>query len=60
MSQALRQRVKDELPEPSAGAGFSAQSAGDAHPAGPVKHSKLKQYGLMLALSLYFLSICIA
>ena len=52
--------MKDELPEPSAGAGFSAQSAGDLHPAGPVKHSKLKQYGLMLALSLYFLSICIA
>lgn len=55
MAEALRQRVKPELPEADAGAGFTAKPASSGHPNHQVKHSKLKQYMLMVALSVFFL-----
>jgi hypothetical protein len=55
MSDSVRQRVKDELPEMSAGAGFTPKAVEQPHPAGPPKYSKTRQYLQMFGFFCYFL-----
>jgi len=61
MSEGVRQRLNDALPVADAGAGFTSKSSDDktspiAHPIGPAKHSKIKQYFLVTGLLCFFLS----
>lgn len=61
MSEGIRQRVNDAMPVADAGAGFTSKSSDDkishiAHPVGPPKHSRIKQYFLVTGLVCFFLS----
>jgi hypothetical protein len=47
--------MKDELPEMSAGAGFTAKAVEQSHPAGPPKYSKTRQYLQMFGFFCYLL-----
>lgn len=58
MSSELRQRVKQEIPEPDAGAGFSVKEGID-HPSGQPKHGGPRQLLLATAFSIFMIGGCL-